>query len=78
MSKTNGMTSRVPEELTERIENTASLKGVSINQLALSAFARELSELENSLDFKNRLKGKTREELIKRFDEVMAKVPDSR
>jgi len=72
------MTSRVPEELTERIENTASLKGVWINQLALSAFARELSELENSLDFKNRLKGKTREELIKRFDEVMAKVPDSR
>lgn len=75
MSKTNVMTIRVPEELKERIENTANLQGVSINQFALYAFTKELSELENSRYFKNRLKGKKREDIIKRFDAVMAKVP---
>ena len=75
MSKTNVMTIRVPEELKERIENTASLQGVSINQFALYAFTKELSELENSRYFKNRLKGKKREDIIKSFDAVMAKVP---
>lgn len=75
MSKTNVMTIRVPEELKERIENTANLQGVSINQFALYAFTKELSELENSLYFKNRLKGKKREDIIRSFDAVMAKVP---
>jgi len=75
MSKTNVMTIRVPEELKERIENTASLQGVSINQFALYAFTKELSELENSRYFKNRLKGKKREDIIKSFDAVMTKVP---
>jgi len=69
------MTIRVPEELKERIENTASLQGVSLNQFALYAFTKELSELENSLYFKNRLKGKKREDIIKSFDAMMAKVP---
>jgi len=75
MSKSNVMTIRVPEELKERIENTASLQGVSINQFALYAFTKELSELENSRYFKNRLKGKKREDIIKNFDAIMAKVP---
>jgi len=75
MSRTNVMTIRVPEELKERIENTASLQGVSLNQFALYAFTKELSELENSLYFKNRLKGKKREDIIKSFDAMMAKVP---
>jgi len=68
------MTIRVPEELKERIENTASLQGVSINQFALYAFTKELSELENSNYFKNRLRGKTREEIIRGFDATMAKI----
>jgi len=75
MSKTNVMTIRVPEELKIRIENTASLQGVSLNQFALYAFTKELSELENSQYFKNRLKGKKREDIIRSFDAVMAKVP---
>ncbi len=76
MPKTNVMTIRVPEELKERIENTATLQGVSINQFALYAFTKELSELENSRVFKNRLKGKKREDIIKSFDAVMAKIPE--
>lgn len=52
MPKTNTMTIRVPKELKERIENTAIMQGVSINQFALYAFTKELSELENSQYFK--------------------------
>jgi len=74
MPKTNIMTIRVPEELKERIENTALLQGVSINQFALYAFTKELSELENSRYFKKYLKGKKKDEIIQGFDEVMAKV----
>jgi len=74
MTRTNTLTIRVPEELKERIENTAILQGVSINQFALYAFTKELSELENSQYFRKQLKGKKKEEIIKGFDEVMAKV----
>lgn len=74
MAKTNVMTIRVPEELKERIENTAMLQGVSINQFALYAFTKELSELENSKYFKAFLKDRKKEDIIKGFDEVMMKV----
>lgn len=74
MPKTNVMTIRVPEELKERIENTALLQGVSINQFALYAFTKELSELENSQYFKAFLKDKRKEDIIKGFDEVFGKV----
>jgi FAD synthase len=74
MPRTNTLTIRVPEELKERIENTAIMQGVSINQFALYAFTKELSELENSLYFQKHLKGTKRDEIIKGFDEAMAKV----
>ena len=48
MAKKNTMAIRVPEELKDRIENTAIMQGISINQFALYAFTKELSELENS------------------------------
>lgn len=62
MGKANVMTIRVPEELKERIEKTASLQGVSINQFALYAF-------------KKYLKGKKREDVIRDFDFLMTKIP---
>ena len=46
MLKTNVMTIRVPEELKERIERTASLQGVSINQFALYGASFKSPELE--------------------------------
>lgn len=76
MPKTNTMTIRVPEELKERIENTAILQGVSINQFALYAFTKELSELENSRYFKRYLKEKSKTDIIKGFDEVMARIKE--
>ena len=77
MPKTNTMTIRVPEELKERIESTAILQGVSINQFALYAFTKELSELENSKYFKRYLRAKNKNDIINGFDEVMAKIKDS-
>ncbi len=74
MHKTNTMTIRVPEELKDRIENTAIMQGVSINQFALYAFTKELSELENSYYFKKYLKEKNKNEIINGFDEIMARV----
>jgi len=74
MPKTNTMTIRVPEELKEQIENTALLQGVSINQFAVYAFTKELSELENSHYFKKYLHGKKKTDILNGFDEVMRKV----
>lgn len=74
MAKKNVMTIRVPEELKERIENTALLQGVSINQFALYAFTKELSELENSKYFRVFLKNKRKEDIVKGFDEVIGKI----
>ena len=75
MRKTNVMTIRVPEELKDRIENTASLQGVSINQFALYAFTKELAELETSQHFKTYLKGKKRDEILRDFDSLMSRIP---
>ncbi|HOV62315.1 MAG TPA: toxin-antitoxin system HicB family antitoxin [Spirochaetia bacterium] len=74
MKKNNVMTIRVPEDLKERIENVALLQGVSINQFAVYAFTKELSELENSQYFKKYLREKKKDEIVNGFDEVMKKV----
>ncbi len=76
MPKVNVMTIRIPAELKDRIEITAKLEGVSINQFALYAFTKELSELDNSQYYTNLLKDKNKEEIIKGFDEVFGKVKD--
>lgn len=74
MPKMNVMTIRVPEELKDRIENTALLQGVSINQFALYAFTKEPAELENSRYFKAFLKGKKKEDIVNGFDEVFGSI----
>ena len=70
----NIMTIRVPSDLKERIENTAHTQGVSINQFALYAFTKQISELENSQYFKNYLKNRTKEDILNNFDFVMSKI----
>jgi len=74
MHKTSTLTIRVPEDLKDRIENTAILQGVSINQFALYAFTKELSELENSGYFKKFLKEKSKSDIVTGFDAVMNKI----
>ncbi len=75
-SKKSVLTIRVPQRLKSRIEKYSALEGVSINQFALYAFAKEIAELETNQYFRQRLRGKKKEDLVAAFDAVMAKVPD--
>jgi len=70
----NLLTIRVPEDLKVRIERYSAMQGVSINQFAMYAFAKELSELESSRYFTSLLRNKSRQEVFAKFDAVMNKV----
>ena len=52
MGSKSTLTIRVPEELKDRIETLAAQQGVSINQFALYAFAREIGELQTGNAFR--------------------------
>ena len=72
--KASVLTIRVPHELKERIEFAAEQQGVSINQFALYAFTKQLSELEDSAYYKQFIRNKTRQDLLAGFDAAMGKV----
>ena len=72
--KTSVLTIRVPHQLKERIEFVAEQQGVSINQFALYAFTKQLSEIENSEYYQQFIKNKTRQDLLDGFDKAMGKV----
>ena len=71
--KNHVLTIRVPKDLKERIEKTAEKQGVSMNQFAIYAFAREIAELETTAFFQNQYAGKNKREILEAFDAVMAK-----
>jgi hypothetical protein len=54
----NLLTIRVPEDLKVRIEKYSAMQGVSIDQFAMCAFAKELGELESSRYFTHLLRNK--------------------
>ncbi|MBQ6782063.1 MAG: toxin-antitoxin system HicB family antitoxin [Treponema sp.] len=72
--KTSVLTIRVPHQLKERIEFAAEQQGVSINQFALYAFTKQLSELEDSAYYQQFIRNKTRQDLLAGFDAAMNKV----
>jgi FAD synthase len=74
--KKSVLTIRVPQRLKSRIEKYSALEGVSINQFALYAFAKEIAELETNQYFRERLRGKKKDDLVAAFDAALAKVPD--
>jgi uncharacterized protein (DUF1778 family) len=76
--KSHVLTIRVPRDLKERIEKAADQQGVSMNQFAIYAFARGISELEAASFFQNQYAGKTRQQILEEFDAVMGKVPARR
>lgn len=76
-AKSSVLTIRVPKELKHKIERVADEQGVSINQLALYAFTKEIKELETSSYFNSLLKSKSKKELFDDFDAVMKKVKAS-
>ena len=76
MKKRNVLTIRVPANLKQHLEKTAALQGVSINQLAVYAFTRQLSEIKAAGFFASYLEGKDKESVVAGFDAVMSKVKD--
>lgn len=74
MSKASVLTIRIPADLKHRIARIAEQQGVSINQLALYMFAKEIGNLEASQIISKYWKDYSREEIFSGFDEVMAKV----
>jgi len=77
-AKSSVLTIRVPKELKHKIERVADEQGVSINQLALYAFTKEIKELETSSYFNSLLKSKSKKELFDDFDTVMEKVKSTK
>ena len=74
--KKSVLTIRVPRGLKARIEKYSVLEGVSINQFAMYAFAKEIAALETNQYFRERLRGRKKEEVVAAYDAVMTKVPD--
>ena len=74
--KTNVLTIRIPHDLRDRIEKAADTQGISMNQLAMYALTREISDLETRAFFQEQYSGKTRQEIFKAFDAVMEKIPE--
>jgi len=67
---------RIPRDLKHRIEQIADEQGVSLNQLALYMFTKELYDFESSNYFEKYWKHKSKKELYLDFDLVMNKIKD--
>jgi len=76
MAKASVMTIRVPSDLKHRIELVAEEQGVSINQLAMYMFTKEIGNLEASQTISRYWKDYSKENILTGFDEVMRKVKD--
>lgn len=75
-TKASVLTLRIPNELKHKIEKVADQQGLSINQLALYVFTKEIQEMETYNSFSKYWKKKTKNELFDDFDSVMAKIKD--
>lgn len=78
MSKTNILTIRIPSDLKKRISKVAEEQGVSINQLAMYMFTKEIGNIEAGQYMSNFLNGHSKKETLSGFDEVMSKVKKRR
>lgn len=74
MIKASVMTVRLPTELKQRIDLIAAEQGVSINQLAMYMFAKEVSSFEAGNQISKYWAGYDKKEILQGFDEVVAKV----
>ena len=74
MAKVSVLTIRVPADLKHKITLIAEEQGVSINQLAMYMFAKEISNLEAGRSIAQYWKGYSKKEIYGGFDEVLAKV----
>jgi N-glycosylase/DNA lyase len=75
-TKASVLTLRLPFELKHKIEQIADEQGVSINQLALYTFAKEVEEMETFNYFEKYWKGKNKKKILNDFDGVLGKVKE--
>ncbi len=74
MPKENILTIQMPTDLKHRIALVAKEQGVSINQLVLYIFAKEIGTLEAGHKMSTYWKEYAQEDIVSGFDEVMATV----
>jgi hypothetical protein len=68
-AKASVLTLRIPNELKHKIEKVADQQGVSINQLAMYAFTKEIQEMETYNQFSKYWKNKSKKDLFSDFSE---------
>jgi hypothetical protein len=73
-TKASVLTLRVPLELKHKIERIADEQGLSINQLALYTFAKEIKEIETFNYLSRYWKGEAKTAIFRDFDAVIARV----
>ncbi|TGM58583.1 toxin-antitoxin system HicB family antitoxin [Leptospira adleri] len=73
-TKASVLTIRIPSELKHKIEKVAEEQGVSINQLALYAFTKEIQDIETSQYFEKYYKGKTKKQIFADFSNVLSEI----
>ncbi|EKR89670.1 ribbon-helix-helix protein, CopG family [Leptospira santarosai str. CBC379] len=73
-TKASVLTIRIPSELKHKIEKVAEEQGVSINQLALYAFTKEIQDLETSQYFEKYYKGKTKKQIFSDFRNILSEI----
>lgn len=74
MAKASVLTIRIPADLKHRIDLLAEEQGVSINQLAMYMFAKEIGNIESSQHISKYWQGYTKKEIEKDFDEIIDKI----
>ncbi len=77
MAQPGILTIRVPNNLKQRIEITAKEQGVSINQLAMYMFTREISSFEAGNRISTYWHDLDKNKIFDGFDSVMQKVKKS-
>lgn len=78
MAKANVLTLRIPSDLKHRLALTAENQGVSVNQLAMYIFAKEIGNLETGQTLMEYWQGHSKKELMDGFDHAMSKVRSKR
>lgn len=68
------LTLRIPRELKHKIKKIASQEGVSINQLAMYFFTKEVENMKTHQFFAKCYEGREKEKLIESAKNVLAKV----
>ncbi len=74
MTEASTIKVRIPADLKHRIEMVAEKQGVSLNELAMYMFAREVSSFEAGNGISEYWKGYEKEEILQGFDDVMSKI----